>query len=456
MLSALLNSIQSTLGSRGFLVSNVFPVAMFAIANGVIAAQIWPSFEKQFASFDAADKTLLATAGVAAVIVASYVMSALASAILETFEGRHWPVTWFRAPLHRLQLARLRELEARYNACLHGLSDVMDGIDGDPHMAPPLVSWIALLRTARLTGQAAGKRQYSYPATSWQRVRWRYRQWRRDPCRPDVGIAEMSAVRRRRESGREIPAGMLRDAVHKLVMPLSMNAADGAVMATAPKRALDADCDYLIEAIYFSRDRYQAERIRLYNLRKFQFPVGGNAAAQLSSIILAPTALGNISRTMRSYAHNYYGFDLDVLWTRLQNALRTSDPYFTSLQDAKVQLDFFAACAWLSWISTFTWLALELFIVRSSRGFVVAGVVGPTLAFASYVLACRAYNVFADIMRTGVDLFRFKVLSDLHLPLPLGLEEERIAWRNLAGVMGYLNLQDPDGSAISVTYKHGP
>ena len=32
MLSALLNSIQSTLGSRGFLVSNVFPVTMFAIS----------------------------------------------------------------------------------------------------------------------------------------------------------------------------------------------------------------------------------------------------------------------------------------------------------------------------------------------------------------------------------------------------------------------------------------
>ena len=116
---------------------------------------------------------------------------------------------------------------------------------------------------------------------------------------------------------------------------------------------------------------------------------------------------------------------------------------------------FFAACAWLAWLTTFVWLAMELLVVRSVRGFIAVGIVGPLVAMASYALACRAYSVFADVMRTGVDLFRFKVLSELHLPLPAGLEEERIAWSHLANAMGYLNLESADGSAVSVTYKHG-
>jgi len=94
-------------------------------------------------------------------------------------------------------------------------------------------------------------------------------------------------------------------------------------------------------------------------------------------------------------------------------------------------------------------------VLRSVKGFIIAGVIGPLVAFGAYTLACRAYSVFADVMRSGVDLFRFKLLGDLHLPLPLGLEEERVAWTNLASVMGYLNLEKPDGTKIWTTYKHG-
>lgn len=453
MLSALLNSIQTTLGSRGFLVSNVFPLTVCAIANGLLAAQAWPSFNDWITALNSTEQTLLGAAGLAGIIVASYALSAVASAILETFEGRHWPVTWFRGPLHGVQLAKLRHLEHRYDACVHGLSEVREGIEGDSRAAVPVVGWITTLDEARRTGQSSG--QCSYPATPWERRRWQFDRIWKNPPPADVGIAEMGAVRRRRESGQAIPHAVLKAAVDKFRLVLAANDADGAVTASRAKRALDADYDYLIEAMYFSRNKYQSERIRLFNVREFRFPVRAAAAPQQSAIILAPTTLGNISLTMRSYAHNYYGFDLDVLWTRLQNALRSSDPYFTSLQDTKVQLDFFATCAWLAWVSTIGWLVAELWVLRSLKGFLIAGVMGPLVAFGAYTLACRAYSVFADVMRSGVDLFRFKVLSDLHLPLPLGLEEERIAWRNLASVMGYLNLENPDGTKISISYRHG-
>lgn len=453
MLSALLNSIQTSLGTKGFLIGSVFPVVICAVANGMLAAQVSPSFRTWLTSLEtASEKTLLATAVIAAVIVSAYLLSALASGILETFEGQHWPVSWFRGVLHAAQLAKLRKLEERYRRCFIGIDRVMSGIEGDPEADPPVVGWIKSLKDARTEGQKTQK-QCTYPSTRWARLWWRLSLRFGSKSYPDVGIREMNVIRRRRESGREITEKRLQDAVGKLVPVLKANAADGAINAKAAPRALDADCDYLIEAMYFSRDKYQAERLRLYNVRRFRYPVTANASERQWAIVLAPTTLGNISRTTRSYAQNQYGFDLDVLWTRLQNALRSSEPYWSSLQDAKVQLDFFTACSWLAWLSTFAWLGIALVVLRSVPGFVAAGLIGPAVALGAYALACRAYSVFADIMRTGVDLFRFKVLSDLHLPLPLGLEEERVAWQNVAS-LSYLNLENEGGSKISVTYKH--
>lgn len=434
MLSALLDSIKSELGTRGFLVGSVFPMAMFAIVNGLLVTRVWPSAQDWVTKLDSGDKTLLATAGLAALLVASYVLSALASAILETFEGRHWPLTWLRGPLHRVQLAKLRDLEGRYNDNVVALGELIRGIDGSRLAGSIEHGWGDVLYAARQAGSLKKASDSRFPTN---------------------GIPELNAVRRRREAGREIPKADLRAAVYALVPHLAVNKADGDREAPEAARALDAAYDEIHEAMYFARDRYQSERIRLFNLRKFHYPVDAGAHQEMSPIILAPTTLGNISRTTRSYAQNHYGFDLDVLWTRLQNALRSSDEFFKSLQDAKVQLDFFVACAWLAWLSTVAWLVLELLVVRSVRGFIMAGVAGPLVAMAAYSLACRACAVFADVMRTAVDLFRFKVLSDLHLPLPPGLEEERVAWRDLANVMGYLNLRQADGGPISVTYKHG-
>jgi hypothetical protein len=254
-----------------------------------------------------------------------------------------------------------------------------------------------------------------------------------------------------REAGIAIPANVLDDAVVKLVPVLAANSID---KTTESWRALDADCDYLIEAMYFSRDRYQKERIGLYNLRQFRFPVDLGAVPERSAIILAPTRMGNIGRTMHSYAQRHYGFDLGVLWTRLQNASQSSDKFYTVLQDAKVQLDFFVAIAWFAAMTTIAWLLLQLWIFRSARDFLYIGVVGPLVTVAAYLLGCRAYSVFADLMRSCIDLFRFKVLSDLHMPLPPGLEEERSMWQDLANLMGYENPTGIGGKPISVTYKH--
>lgn len=371
-------------------------------------------------------------------------LSAASSVILETFEGKHWPVSWLQGPLYRLQRAKLRWLEQRYWACVHELGDVEDGIRGDPKATPAVPGWTNSLESAR-SGKKPTSAICQYPTGAVSRWFWRWL------GKPDVGTKEMNRVRGKRETGRAISATELAAAVAKIVIVLSENKVD---LDQESGRQLDNDYDYLIEAIYFSRDRYQSERIRLFNLRRFRFPVDLNSIKDRSAIVLAPTSMGNIARTMRSYAQNHYGFDLDVLWTRLQNASQSSDKFYASLQDAKVQLDFFVACTVLACVTTAAWLVLEVAYFRSATDFMLVGIAGPLLITGAYGLSIRAYGVFADLMRSCVDLFRFKVMTDLHLPLPLGLEEEKTAWQDLANVMGYENSRDESNRTISITYKH--
>ena len=444
MLSALLTSIQSSLGSRGFLVGSLFPVLVFVMGNGALLYRVSSSFRDRLQAVQGlTQQTFLVTALLLAITILAYILSAATSVLLETLEGKHRPVSWFNRLLHRMQMAKLEHLEKSYWACVYELGGIEEGINGDPNSVPPVLGWIARLNSARGTPRPGPR--FPYPETWLGRCVWRFSQY------PDVGLSEMTRIKGKRAAGIAVSTKLLEKAVEKLEPVL---AADSADKTTKLWRSLDADCDFLIESIYFSRDRYQAERIRLFNLRRFQFPVDLKSGAERSAIVLAPTKMGNIGGTMRSYAQKHYGFDLEVLWTRLQNASQSSDKFFSVLQDAKVQVDFFVAITWFAIVTTIAWLLLQLLIFRRPIDFLCIGVIGPLVSVLAYQLSCRAYSVFADLMRSCVDLFRFKVLTDLHLPLPPGLEEEKAAWQDLANLMGYENPQSGPDKLISVTYKH--
>jgi|HubBroStandDraft_2_1064218.scaffolds.fasta_scaffold31133_2 hypothetical protein len=444
MLSALLNSIQSSLGSRGFVIGSLFPVLVFVVGNGALLYRDSPWFRSRFETVQGlSQQTFLVTALLLAITILAYILSAATSVLLETLEGKHRPVSWFNRFMHRIQRAKLGYLEKGYWLCVYELGDVEEGIKGEPTSVPPVSGWIDRLNNARAVPRPGPR--FPYPGTWFERWTWRFSH------HPDVGLSEMGRVRRKRAAGIAISAKLLQQALEKLEPVLAANSVDRTVKSWS---FLDADCDLLIESIYFSRDRYQAERIRLFNLRRFQFPVDLKSVAERSAIILAPTKMGNIGGTMRSYAQKHYGFDLEVLWTRLQNASQSSDKFYTVLQDAKVQLDFFVATTWFAVVTTIAWVLLQLLVFRRPAEFLYIGMIGPVVSVVAYQLSCRAYSVFADLMRSCVDLFRFKVLTDLHLPLPPGLEEEKAAWQDLANLMGYENTQSAPDKLISVTYKH--
>jgi hypothetical protein len=146
--------------------------------------------------------------------------------------------------------------------------------------------------------------------------------------------------------------------------------------------------------------------------------------------------MGNIGRTIESYSLSRYQLDLDVLWTRFHHAIQASDKFFSLFQDAKTNLDMCVTLWWLTTILTAVW-SVRLVAVARLGLFLTVAIVGPLLGIVWYRMAAQSYRVFADLLRSAVDLFRFDLLKTLALPLPLGPEEERQLWNQLSQQTGY-------------------
>jgi hypothetical protein len=216
----------------------------------------------------------------------------------------------------------------------------------------------------------------------------------------------------------------------------SLLTANSTGLRTKSSQSLKLTFGQLREAIFFARDFSQFKRVELYNKRQFYYPGDMNPGPDASlQNVLYPTAMGNIGSTMRSYAISRYSLDLDIFWSRLQNCVQSDKDYFGVLQDVKVQLDFLVASIWLTGAFALTWTPIMFY--RGTRvEFLAVGATGFLTLFL-YSLGCDTYLLFADLMRGGVDLFRFKLAGSLHLPLPGGTEEERLFWTRLGNIIGY-------------------
>jgi len=72
---------------------------------------------------------------------------------------------------------------------------------------------------------------------------------------------------------------------------------------------------------------------------------------------------------------------------------------------------------------------------------VLSSLVSPVIAYTWYRAAVAQYQTFADVLRTSLDLFRFNLLTDLHIALPDDLPEEQALWDTLHRVHSYYEPQ---------------
>jgi len=126
--------------------------------------------------------------------------------------------------------------------------------------------------------------------------------------------------------------------------------------------------------------------------------------------------------------------------------LQKEDSFNSTISDSKIQVDFLVSLFVLTVIFTVFWSAYCLWVQPAPIEFLLVAALGPVAARLLYLATCQNYLVFADLMRSSVDHFRFALLDDLHIRKPSGNREEVFLWRLLGGWMGY-------GNDVNVTFK---
>jgi len=242
----------------------------------------------------------------------------------------------------------------------------------------------------------------------------------------------IAALDIKRRAGYVLDPREIQDATAMFSTVLSLNTIPP---DAAAGRRLDKHQNVLYELFDYAQNRALDEACSLFAERQFNFPSGA----------LAPTAMGNIARSIRSYGLSRYSLNLDTFWTRLQKVMQP-DPFYAVLQDAKVQLDFMVAVFWLAIVTLIIWIPVLAF--SSGNLFVYLGVAaaGGLVVWSSYGLALRNYRTFADLMRTSVDLFRLNLLKELRAPEPSGSAHEALLWRAVEERMEF-------GAAFNLTYE---
>ncbi|NIR39478.1 MAG: hypothetical protein GWN02_07820, partial [Gemmatimonadetes bacterium] len=161
---------------------------------------------------------------------------------------------------------------------------------------------------------------------------------------------------------------------------------------------------------------------------------------------LAQTTMGNVARSVASYARQRYGMDLDFMWTRLQKVMEGDDHYRT-LMEAQIRVDFVVSMFWLLAFSLVLWIPCYAATGTNPLVFLTLMVGTPFVLAALYKLCTESYRAFADLLRSAVDLFRFQLLGELRLPLPADGAQERRLWT-------MVNRQMAFGETQNLPYVH--
>ena len=128
--------------------------------------------------------------------------------------------------------------------------------------------------------------------------------------------------------------------------------------------------------------------------------------------------------------------------------IQSDDKTFNTIQGAKIQLDFFVSLTCLTVMFTATWTVI-LGAASANLGlFLLVVIGGPLLARLWDSLACQMYVVFADAMRSAIDLAALQADPVVPPAVASGFSDERQLWQDLAARVGY---DSPKGDTV---FKH--
>ena len=430
-LSGLLEKLKS-LFTPSFLISSVTPLFCFILFNGAIFGQYNHTVRKWVSDYyvsSAGSKTVTAAIISIVLLVIAYVFSTLNLFLLEILQGQHLP-KWLEYRLRTGENARLDAVTQRWKQ-IRGVRRNLtarvkvkvEPAKADPEPAKPNVeqvkpdsvpdqyivlpvsdNWIETLHKSYKEGNEIKTCRYPSKHAAHQSLQ---------------GLLQM------RDKGAVITADDLKNSVDQLSRELATNS------ATLPDNAdsirLDRDAGLLEALIAYALGKSEDKYIRQFNEKEFDF----------SRYTVAPTRMGNVAESVRSYALSRYGMNLDFFWPRLQKVLQNKSGFYQTLQDAKTQLDFIVSLFWLTLVSTALWLALLPFLSRTWLPLISVWMFGPLIAIMWYRMAVQNYRSFAGLLRSCIDLFRFELLTDLKIPLPQDSQVEQQTWDRLNHWISY-------------------
>lgn len=395
-LSGLLEKLRG-LFTPAFLISSVTPLFCFILVNAAILGQFndaTGNWLHDFFLLETTPKTLLAAIIAIGLLVVAYVFSTLNLGLRQLLEGARLP-KWLRSQLCSSETARLDALLRELQECQKARFQFSRQF--------PL--WKKQLLDARALGAKRGPRV--------------------GPEANGPPHASLEELERMRREGAPLMVDNVKTHIDQLTERLSKNSAD--LSDDSDSRRLDYDHARILELIDYAQQRIEAEYIRLYNERDFNF----------SRDTVAPTRMGNIAESVRSYAQSRYSMNLVFFWTRLQKVVQEKTEFYKTLQDAKTQLDFTVSLFWLTTISTGGWILLLPLLSRTWLPVIAVWAIGPVLMRIWYLVALQNYRSFADLLRSSLDLFRFELLKELKVALPDNAETERALWDRLNRRISY-------------------
>lgn len=186
--------------------------------------------------------------------------------------------------------------------------------------------------------------------------------------------------------------------------------------------------------------RVEASYDRYWSRKFFRFP---NESASLG-----PTAMANMSEIHRNYGKVRYGMEIDLMWPRMQPLVAGDTAFSALLHDSKLKLDFAVSMTAASSLFMVTSMVIVGLYSNSYWPFVVFPALTMAATAMFYLLALRAYRAFGEVLRSAIDLFRFDLLDELHLPRPINSEVEKEAWSRLSDRMLLRSNEQVD-------YRHG-
>lgn len=372
--------------SQQFLIAALLPVFVVSSINGTLLYFCSEGFRRwlQPKSSTTVMDTLQTSGGVAlALLMLAYLLSSSTAYLRELLEGRHLG-RWLAG---QLTIKHVRRAD-RLRADLRKLRNDLRKLERD------CPTWEEDLRNARKKAEQA-------PAGSLRCALGTAEPWQ----------TKLDTLKDLRRRDCTFPFELLRDVALEMVT----------VVATTYPCATEDVAEEFVDLLQHARRRNEATATELFiDLHRSYGSTG------------APTRLGNQSKALEAYPQIRYGFSLDLAWGKLQKILLDSkSAYSEVLQNVKAQFDAAVLLTWLVLVTTVVWSLLLAAVSISLPLFLLIAAGGSLTSYALYQVTITAHAAFADIVRGVTDLYRFKLLDELHLKVPDGPLAERRLWEKL-------------------------